>query len=133
VASSASKTRTSSVIADFGGLSQVTGESLAGLIRTGNLFAETIARSTAGTFEILRGGLPSPPTSLLRYAGGNTSTLAAAGGAGVVIGPITVYVGALAPGGLTPQQAGTQAARSLATELGRIVSPEAKFLGSGRL
>lgn len=111
-----------SIVSDFGGLSEITAQSLAGLLRE---IAVNTGRDGALVRAILGGTLQ--PLSNLSFP----AFPSAAAGAGVVIGSITITIGALSPGGLTPTEAAREATEQITRELGRIAVGEARFLGSG--
>lgn len=129
---STARVRNTQLVGDFGGLSELTAQTLAGLQREAVLYAARTAAAAEGLYAVLRGGLPTPPTALLRFAGGGTSGAAAAGAGGFSIGSIVVTIGTIAPGGLTPAQAGRETADHIFEELGRRASQQARFLGTAR-
>jgi hypothetical protein len=123
-------TRTSSLVQDFGGLTEITAQSLAALQREAVLYAAETARATSGMLAILSGGLPSPPSSLLRFASGGGLPTATTGAGGVMIGTIIVNIGSLNPMGMTPGEAASSTARELSRQFGKLISQEANFLGT---
>jgi hypothetical protein len=114
------------VVGDFGGLSEITGQSLAGLLRE---IAINTGAQGALVDAILGRGAPASLASL-RFP---TFPTAGAGGAGTIvnIGPITVHVGGISADGATPAAAGSMVAREIAAQLGRLATQEIRFLGSG--
>lgn len=113
-----------SLTQDFGGLSEITGQSLAGLLRE---VAINTSRDGAIVDAIIGRG-PTPSLSSLSFP----SFAGGAGGAAVMIGPITVNIGSMSPGALSPVEAAREVTQQITRELGRIASSEARFLGSAR-
>jgi hypothetical protein len=122
----ATKRSNTNVVGDFGGLSEITGQSLAGLLRE---IAINTGAQGALVDAILGRGAPASLASL-RFP---TFPTAGAGGAGTIvnIGPITVHVGGISADGATPAAAGSMVAREIAAQLGRLATQEIRFLGSG--
>ncbi len=123
---------TTTLVQDFGGLSEVTAQSLAALQREAVAYAAETARATSGMYALFAGGLPAPPSGLLRYAANQTTAATTANGAGVLIGPITINIGALNPMGYSPTEAVTLVAHEASRQLGKLVGQQARFLGSAR-
>ena len=131
VATPTRATRNTQVVGDFGGLSALAAETLAGLQREAVVWAAQTARATQGLYDLFRLGLPAPPVSLLAYAGGNTAAGVTTTG-GLSIGSISITIGALAAGGLTPTEAGRATLDAIVEHIGRLASQETRFLGSAR-
>lgn len=131
-ATSTKSGKTTTLVQDFGALSEVTAQTLAGIQREAVLYAAETARATSGLYALFAGGLPAPPTGLLRYASNQTVAASSGAAGGVLIGPINVYIGAINPGGLPINDAATSTAREVARQLGQLASVQAKFLGSAR-
>lgn len=119
------RARNTTVVGDFGGLSELTAQSLAGLLRE-------VAINTSERGAIvgaLLGRLGTPSLAGLRFPSFPVGA-AGAGGTIVSIGPITVHIGTVAADGLTPSEAGATVARDIAAQLGRLAAAETRFLGS---
>ncbi|MCA2992073.1 hypothetical protein [Gemmatimonas sp.] len=114
------------VVGDFGGLSEITAQSLAGLLR--EIAINTSARGAVVEAILGRGAPPS--LASLRFPAFPTGGSVSAGTI-VNIGPITVHVGGIAADGATPAAAGSMVAREIAAQLGRLATQEVRFLGSG--
>lgn len=119
------RTRNTTLVQDFGGLSELTAQSLAGLLRE-------VAINTGETGAIVRAltRLPTMPLSSLQFP---TFPTATAGSGGLVIGSITVNVGAIAAAGMAPEQAARATVDEIIRELGVRARREVKFLGDPRL
>ncbi len=124
---SRARARNTTVVGDFGGLSEVTGQSLAGLLREvaintgerGAIVSALLNKLSAGVAPLSSLSFPSYPT-------------ATSGGGGVTIGAIHVTIGSLNAGGLSPNEAGTLTARAISRELGRMAVAESRYLGSAK-
>ncbi len=114
------------VVGDFGGLSEITGQSLAGLLRE---IAINTGERGALVEAILGRGAPASLASL-RFPTFPTAGMSNSGTV-VQIGTINVQVGAISADGATPAAAGSMVAREIAAQLGRLATQEIRFLGSG--
>ena len=123
-AANAARRSNTTVVGDFGGLSEITAQSLAGLLRE---IAINTGREGALVAAILGRG-PLPSLSALQFP---AYPAAASGGGGIAIGTVNVHIGAIAAEGLPPAAAGNAVAREIAKELGRLATAEIRFLGSG--
>lgn len=123
---SAERRSNTTVVGDFGGLSEVTGQSLAGLLRQ-------VALNTSSEGAIVKAllGRAVPSLASLSLPSFPTSGAGAGGGGGLYIGAITVHVGGVSSEGMSPASAGAATARAIAQELGRLATAEVRFLGSG--
>jgi hypothetical protein len=116
--------RNTTVVGDFGGLSQILAESLAGLLRE-------IAINTGpqgALVAALTGGAALRPLSSLSFP---ALPVSGGSGGGIVIGSISISIGSLNPLGMTPTEAAGATAREVARQLGRLAAQETRFLGSG--
>lgn len=117
------RTGNTTVVGDFGGLSEITAQSLAGLLREiaintsreGAIVAAVLGRGSSATLSSLR--FPSFPQS--------------GGGGATQYFNITVHVGAVSSGALSPAAAGQAVAREISKEMGRLATAEVRYLGSG--
>lgn len=114
------------VVGDFGGLSEITAQSLAGLLR--EIAINTSARGAVVEAILGRGAPPS--LASLRFPAFPTAGMSNSGTV-VQIGTINVQVGAISADGATPAAAGSMVAREIAAQLGRLATQEVRFLGSG--
>lgn len=117
------------LVTDLGGLSEITAQSVAGLLREGVIAQQETARHTGAMLEVLRGGLPAPPRGLLRFAGGFSDASSPISTGGLHIGPITIHVGAVRADGMSPEQVGRASVDAILREIGTRATTELRFLG----
>lgn len=120
--SSAPRTRSNQVVSDFASLSEVTAQTLTGVLRQ----IEFNTGDGGALVRALRGGMVGPSLSQMTFP---AFPVASAGTTVILqIQQITVSV---APGGYTPEEAGQRVAASLGNAL-RDVRADVRYLGSAR-
>lgn len=116
------RTRTNQVVSDFASLSEVTAQTLTGVLRQ----IEFNTGDGGALVRALRGGMVGPSLSQMTFP---AFPIASAGTTVILqIQQITVSV---APGGYTPEEAGQRVAASLGNAL-RDVRADVRYLGSAR-
>lgn len=116
-----------SIVSDFGGLSEVTAQSLAGLLRDISI---NTGDSGAIVSALLRSAMLTPNLSALEFSRVAPSTVN--GGIVIQTASFSIQVSGLSTNGLLPSQVGPEVIASIQRELGRAASSEARFLGSAK-
>ncbi|BAH39302.1 hypothetical protein GAU_2260 [Gemmatimonas aurantiaca T-27] len=121
------RTRSTTVVGDFMTASELTAQSMAGLL-------SDIRYNTGREGELaslLRALGPAPSLAALSFPAFPTRTMGSSEGA-VIIGPITVHIGALSPEGKTPTVAARELVDLVVRQLGERAVTDVKFRGSAK-
>ncbi len=127
------RTRSNQVVSDFASLSEVTAQTMTGVLRqiefnTGDRGALAAALRLPPTRPL--SDLQFPPFPSAQQAATQSAAAAAGAGGGLVLQIQQITV-AVAPGGYTPEEAGQRVAASLGNAL-RDVRADVRYLGSAR-